>query len=135
MESQQARFGGAAALAGGAMWITYYGIDLISGAMGNRIIEKPPFESPITTLVLLLFNGAIIGFNAANLGLFRALGGRSRGFDGGEAGQQRAQDKGKAAVRPGHLRGYQDGRYSCGRSLRGEAVDEERGEYVAKRCG
>lgn len=80
MDSQQARFGSLAALVAGPMWIVYYGIDLISGALGNRVIEKPPFDSPLSVLVLLLFNGAIVGFNAANLGLFRRLGGRSRGW-------------------------------------------------------
>ncbi len=84
MNQQAGRFGSLAALIGGPMWITYYGIDLITGATGNCIIEQSPFSSPLTIASMLLFNLAIVTFNGANLGLFRKLNGRSRGW--GRAG-------------------------------------------------
>ena len=83
MNQQVGRFGSLAAFIGGAMWITYYGIDLVSGALGQRVIEfsiKDAPNVPLVALVFLLFNGAILGFNGANLALFRRLGGRSYGW-------------------------------------------------------
>jgi hypothetical protein len=80
MNQQYGRFGSLAALIGGSMWMVYYCTDLISGAMGNRIIEHDPLSSPLTITSMLLFNLAIIAFNLANVGLFQRLNGRSRGW-------------------------------------------------------
>lgn len=80
MDTQRARLGSMAALVAGPMWMAYYATDLITGAMGDRLIEKDPLSSPLTVTSMLLFNLAIVGFNAANLGLFGKLNGRSRGW-------------------------------------------------------
>lgn len=80
METTKGRLGGLAALIGGVSWIAYYFSDLISGILGQHLIEQAQTETPFTALSFALFLGGIVLFNVADFGLYSRLGGRSRGW-------------------------------------------------------
>lgn len=80
METTKGRLGGMAALVGGVSWIIYYFSDLISGVLGQRLIEKAQTETPFTGLSFALFLAGIVLFNIADFGLYSRLGRHSRGW-------------------------------------------------------